>query len=1243
MDNIYILLIIDENINNYKNTIDSIINQKYKYWLLNIINNGFEECEYIKKIKQIKQINYTYINHDEQYYKYLKKEIEKFKNSNFNYFTILYNFVYKNDYLEEMIDNCIGFVYKNNICYNFDNIFLNYKNIEYAMWQKNTIIYIDNVDTNYSNIHDIMYDFYLRTLIFSNNTKYIKINEINNNNKYIISNNSIENYKNNFQFLLDIKKKTLFFIVLFIKDDPFNYFNVIDQFIIQDYINFELYIIYNNKDVVNINKMKKYYEKYYNIIFNIKNNIISDNECLNESINYFLNNNYFAITFITNLIEYLPYYLSISRNYLKNFIYNSCYYFNNDIINDIKNNNIKETEINYKGIYSCIWSRESIIKLGFFDDNLNYYNQYLYRSFKNIENIHKITEKILINNEDGFNENNVIIKKSIFNYPKILHLFWYGKLPFLNFITLLSFLKYHENWKINIYTTNLTNKNNTWNTHEQTNNPECKYDYFNDLFLYNNVEIINIDKIVTELKINKLNFIHQSDIIRIYALYNYGGVWSDFDIIYTKNIEEVFKSNNDCIFQLTNKCGNKYYPIGMFISNKKSLFFKKILDKQLSLLNISKFGYETFGAGLFESFFIENDINDIVKKYNLEILGKNNYLFFEWYELDDIYIKKKTKLPIDSVGIHWFNGANISKEYIKNFYLENFKSKSTIDFLIEPYINDLKNIVKQNKKSISIVIAYHNRLDLLLNTLSSIEKQNYNNLEIIIVNDNSQDSYYLKKEINNLNKLNIKIIDITEKEKGERKNPAYVFNKGFKEASGEIIIIQNPESYHVGNIIDFVNINIKKKEYIVFSTFNINSLEKNNIFLNIENKIHNNIISSSDLLFDNDNLWYTHPIFNSTKYHFCSAIYKECLDNINYFDNEYNNGYCFDDDDLLFKVKYNGKYKINEIYPINNFIVNMYHLPNIATGCENKNNEINKKWTINKNYFEKKVNSINSNFNYPRIMHLFWYGKLPLLNYITLLSFIKHHPSWIIKIYTTTENNDKILWDTGEQQNIDDTNTVDDYFYKLKSHNQVNIINVDNISKELGINKLNYIHQSDIIRIYALYIYGGLWSDFDIIYIKNIETVLKEYTKDIIFKVDIKNDICYYPIGLFLSNPNSEIFKKILDKQLKILKSNENIKEYQHFGSTLLNEMFGNYNVNKEELENNFNITVLDKFYYLPYEFNELDMLYDNKITKFHENTFGIHWFNGGIQSKKYIISMFDNNREKNTVDLLIEEYIMSL
>ena len=1241
MDNkyIYILLVISDNINNFKNTIESIFNQKNKYWILNIINNGIEECEYIEKLKNMKKINYTYINYEEKYFEHLKKEINKFIIGKCYYFTLLYsNIIYENNYFDEMVNNCIDVVYKNNIEYTIENILTNYTNIKYVMWKKNTIIYIDNFNINYSNIDEIIFDFFIRSFIFSNNIKYIQNNEINTNN---ISNNVIEEYKYNINELNIIKKNSTILVVLLINNNPLEYFKIIDEFIVQNYINFILYIIYNNDDDKKyINMLMNYYKKYNNIIFNINDDVKDDISCLNESIDYFLNNNYRGITFINNKNEYLYYYLSYFVCNFSDFIYASYYKYCNKYKIKYIINNANEYKKKNNGTYPCLWSYNSIKKLGLFNINnkKNYYQEYLNKTFKFINNINYITDRVLINNNDiELYENN-----SNFDYPKILHLFWYGKLPFLNFITLLSFLKYHEKWKINIYTTNLTNKNNTWNTFEQTNNPECKFNYFNYLYLYDNVEIINIDEIVMKLKINKLNFIHQSDIIRIYALYTYGGIWSDFDIIYTKNIEEVFISNKDCIFQLTNKCGNKYYPIGMFLSNKKSLFFKKILDKQLSLLNNDKLGYETFGAGLFELFFIENNINDIKEQYNLDILGKNNYLFFEWYELEDIYIQKKTILPEEAVGIHWFNGAQISKEYIKNFDLEKFSCKTTIDLLIEPYIEDLKNIVKQNKKSISIVMAYHNRLDLLLQTLYSIEKQNYNNLEIIIVNDNSPDEDELKKEINNLNNLNIKIIDITEKEKGDRKNPSYVFNKGFKECNGEIIIIQNPESYHVGSIIDFVNINIKKREYIVFSAFNINSIENNNIFLNIDDKTYDSILSKKEFTENNDYIWVQHPYYINNKYHFCSAIYRNDLDNINYFDNEYNNGYCFDDDDIVFKIEYNGKYKIKEIFPNNNiFIANLYHTPNISTGCGNK--DIYDKWSINKNYFEKKVNNINSDFNYPRIMHLFWYGKLPLLNYITLLSFIKYHPSWVIKIYTTTENNNKILWDTGEQQNIDnnDNDTLNDYFYKLKSHTQVNIINVDDISKELGINKLNYIHQSDIIRIYALYKYGGLWSDFDIIYIKNIELIFSNYTKDIIFKIDIKNDIVsYYPIGLFLSNPNSKIFKKILDKQLEILNSNENIKEYQQFGSSLLNEIFGNYNVNKEELENNFNITILDKFYYLPYEFNELDMLYENKITSFHKNTVGIHWFNGDIKSKKYIKNIFDNNREKNTIDLLIQEYI---
>ena len=55
----------------------------------------------------------------------------------------------------------------------------------------------------------------------------------------------------------------------------------------------------------------------------------------------------------------------------------------------------------------------------------------------------------------------------------------------------------------------------------------------------------------------------------------------------------------------------------------------------------------------------------------------------------------------------------------------------------------------------------------------------------------------------------------------------------------------------------------------------------------------------------------------------------------------------------------------------------------------------------------------------------------------------------------------------------------------LINDNSVNLINCEDIIKYLQIEHLNYIYQSDILRTYVLIKYGGIWSDFDIIYIDN--------------------------------------------------------------------------------------------------------------------------------------------------------------
>src|SRR5512139_2945721 len=102
--------------------------------------------------------------------------------------------------------------------------------------------------------------------------------------------------------------------------------------------------------------------------------------------------------------------------------------------------------------------------------------------------------------------------------------------------------------------------------------------------------------------------------------------------------------------------------------------------------------------------------------------------------------------------------------------------------------------IKDNNSlfSMLIVTAYHNREKQLLKTLESF--RGYSDIEVIIVNDS---------EPLNLPNYPFDVTEIRIKNKTWI-NPGVNFNIGFEEALSrkpEKIIIQNPECYHVGNIL----------------------------------------------------------------------------------------------------------------------------------------------------------------------------------------------------------------------------------------------------------------------------------------------------------------------------------------------------------------------------------------------------------------------------------------------------------
>lgn len=543
---------------------------------------------------------------------------------------------------------------------------------------------------------------------------------------------------------------------------------------------------------------------------------------------------------------------------------------------------------------------------------------------------------------------------------------------------------------------------------------------------------------------------------------------------------------------------------------------------------------------------------------------------------------------------------------------------------------------------ISIVMAYYNRKPQTLETLKGFQRMYAGkyNFEVVIVDDNSNDDNRLEEDIKQFT-FPINLIVISAEEKGDRINPCTAYNKGFAKATGDIIIIQNPECYHIGDILKHTLEILDEQDYFSYSCFTSNSPEITKEMIESDNVFE--LIKNQEFLDKNKSLlglnWYNHPSEpgRDTAYHFCCAIYKSKLDLIGGFDKRFADGYCFDDDQLLLAVKYNLKLNIIIIEPEKCFVIHQYHTRNASMNCEyeDDNHPIKRKWLKNKQLFEKiKNNHLQNDFVYPKLMFLYWDGSpLSYYNYLTVESFNKYNPGWNIIIFSPNKRTKKITWKTNEQK-LKYTGKC--YFDKL--------FDIDNvIVKKISLDDIGFyddaseVIKSDYFRYYILEKHGGLWSDFDIIYTASIEEKMNFKTNSVIFKCNArllspyKNNpplaewiktratqlprhcFPYFPVGLFLTKYNSKIFKYIKSQCQIYYDKNE----YQCIGSSMLKTIFNDSESEVYKIDKN--IQICDQDYYLPFETHYLaQYLYSDHNTILHPNNIGIHWYNGFAISRDY-------------------------
>jgi hypothetical protein len=216
-------------------------------------------------------------------------------------------------------------------------------------------------------------------------------------------------------------------------------------------------------------------------------------------------------------------------------------------------------------------------------------------------------------------------------------------------------------------------------------------------------------------------------------------------------------------------------------------------------------------------------------------------------------------------------------------------------------------------------MSYYERQYQLNKTLLSYTKSSFKDFSVIIVDDASPTDIILPE-------LPFKV-EVIKLENKTWLSQVVPFNIGFHRAleyKPSIILITEPECYHVGDVLSYAS-RVNNKKYISFGCFKINE-EMTFGECDIHDLVEkNNVIITQDETGDWDqtvNAWGNHPTIDPVAFHYCCAITTENLIKLNGFDERLAFGVSFEDDYIVRQIKNLG---LEIEITVNPFVVHQWH------------------------------------------------------------------------------------------------------------------------------------------------------------------------------------------------------------------------------------------------------------------------------------------------------------------------------
>jgi hypothetical protein len=234
--------------------------------------------------------------------------------------------------------------------------------------------------------------------------------------------------------------------------------------------------------------------------------------------------------------------------------------------------------------------------------------------------------------------------------PKILHVYWGGgKLAYLRYLTIESFIRYNPEWEVRFYYPSISNadKGHSWVTTEQRYN--VTWDDYTPNLNKLNIETISID--FSNIGKN-MSEVHRSDYLRWQLLSTNGGLWADMDILFFRPMDYLAVNIPENSDKETVVCISDYgHSVGFMMGSANNNTYKTMSEE--SLKQYSSDGYQCMGSIMFNKLF--PTIESIPSGVNIGMEAVYSYNATQTGSIFGNGLSPKNN-P-NSIGTHWYAGG----------------------------------------------------------------------------------------------------------------------------------------------------------------------------------------------------------------------------------------------------------------------------------------------------------------------------------------------------------------------------------------------------------------------------------------------------------------------------------------------------------------------------------------------------------------------------------------------------------